>query len=260
LEVPLNKFREMANLAIPMLHNSVRAFVDKNPELARATMASEPRVNHLRDSLSADLVEWRADGRLPLEALTPLIFVARRLERVSDQATNICEHALYFATGQHYRHLPREGFHVLFIDESNGCLSRMAEAIGRQMNPKRFTFASAGISAGPVDPATVRFLLEKGVDIASQPSLPVDRVPNLEQVQVIILLGQGLEAALPQGPTRTLNIRWLLPDPSQARGTDDGIRDEYEQAYKALTNHIRDLVEAILGDGRNPDEAHNATT
>ena len=46
-------------------------------------------------------------GRLPLEALPPLITVARRFERVSDQATNICEEALYFATGEYLRHLPR---------------------------------------------------------------------------------------------------------------------------------------------------------
>jgi phosphate transport system regulatory protein PhoU len=250
-DVPLDKFHEMSNLAIPMLHNAVRAFVDKNPDLARATMASEPRVNHLRDSLSADLVDWRAEGRLPLEALTPLIFVARRLERVSDQATNICEHALYFATGQHFRHLPREGFHVLFLDESNGCLSRIAESIGRQMNPKRFTFSSAGVSAGPVDPFTIHFLSDKGVDIPLPPSRPIDKVPNLEQVQVIIVLGKGLETSLPQKPTKTLNIQWLVPDPSQARGEDHAVRAEYEHVYGTLTNHIRDLIHAILGDDQN---------
>src|SRR5437879_12231929 len=112
-----------------MLHNGVQAFVDKNPDLARTTMASEPRVNEIRDRINDDLVELRQQGRLPLEALPPLITVARRFERVSDQATNICEQALYFATGEYLRHLPREGFHVLFVDETHGCLSRVADAI-----------------------------------------------------------------------------------------------------------------------------------
>jgi phosphate transport system protein len=259
-EVPLDRFQEMANLAIPMLHNSLRAFVEKNSELARATMASEPRVNHLRDRLSSDIVEWRAEGRLPLEAMTPLIFVARRLERVSDQATNICEHTLYFATGQHYRHLPREGFLVLFVDESNGCLSRMAEAAGRSLNQDRFRFSSAGVSAGPVDPFTVRFLQEKGVDISSQPSRAIDRIPDLERVQIIVVLGKGLDASLPEKPTRSLNLQWLVADPSRARGADDAVRAEYRQVYESLENHIRDLVEAILGNGRDPGEAHHVTT
>ena len=39
-DVPTDRFNEIANLAIPMLHNAVRAFVDKNPDLARTTMAS----------------------------------------------------------------------------------------------------------------------------------------------------------------------------------------------------------------------------
>ena len=111
-ELSTDKFSEIANLAIPMLHNAVQAFVDKNPDLARTTMASEPRVNEIRDRINDDLVELRQQGRLPLEALPPLITVARRFERVSDQATNICEQALYFATGEYLRHLPREGFHV----------------------------------------------------------------------------------------------------------------------------------------------------
>ncbi len=111
-EIPTEKFNDIANLAIPMLHNAVHAFVDKNADLARATMASEPRVNQVRDELTSDLVDWREQGRLPLETLTPLITVARRFERVSDQATNICEQALYFATGEYLRHMPREGFRV----------------------------------------------------------------------------------------------------------------------------------------------------
>ena len=37
-----------------------------------------------------------------------------------------CEQALYFATGEYLRHLPREGYRVLFVDKTNGCLSRAA--------------------------------------------------------------------------------------------------------------------------------------
>ena len=201
-EVPLDLFSEMANLAVPMLHNSVRAFVDKNPDLARTTMAIEPRVNEVRDTLSTQLVEWREQGRLPLEALPPLINVARRFERVSDQATNICEEALYFATGEYLRHLPREGFRVLFVDETNGCLSRMAEAIGTGLEAARFSFASAGLAPGPLDPQTVRFLAEKGFDVSVQPPRSVDDIHNLDQVQVIVSLCKGGERALPQRPAR----------------------------------------------------------
>ena len=260
-EVPTDKFNELANMAIPMLLNAVHAFVDKNPHLARATMASEPRVNQVRDSLNADLVEWRQQGQLPLEALPPLITVARRFERVSDQATNICEQALYFATGEYLRHLPREGYRVLFVDETNGCLSRIAEVIANQMEAKRFTFSSAGLTAGTVDPQTIWFLAEKGVDISQQPSRSVEQVPDLDQMQVIVALSKEAERAFPHKPTKTLGLNWLVPDPSLARGTPEEVRTEYERAHKSLTNHIRDLVQAILGNDQEPThESTNSTT
>ena len=58
-DVPTEKFVEIANLAIPMLHNAMRAFLDKNADLARTTLACEPRVNQVRDAIDAQLVEWR---------------------------------------------------------------------------------------------------------------------------------------------------------------------------------------------------------
>jgi phosphate transport system protein len=254
--VPIDKFNEIANLAIPMLHNAVRAFVDKNPDLARATMAIEPQVNRLRDRISADLVEWRAHDRLPLEALPPLITVARRFERVSDQATNICEQALYFATGEYFRHLPREGFRVLFVDDTNGCMSRIAEAIGNQLGARRFSFSSAGVTAGAVDPQTIWFLAEKGADISHKASQSVAQVPQLDYVQVIVTFCEEAEKAYPpEKPDKVLNLQWRVPDPSKARGTPEEVRGEYERAYQSLSNHIRDLVNAILGDDQNPADA-----
>jgi phosphate transport system protein len=254
-DIPADKFSEIANLAIPMLHNAIRAFVDKNPDLARTTMAAEKRVNQVRDSLSDELVELRQEGRLPLEALSPMITVARRFERVSDQATNICEEALYFATGEYVRHQAREGFRVLFVDETNGCLSRMAEAIANGMGAKRFSFCSAGISPAPADPQTIRFLADKGVDISSQAPRTMEQVPQLEQVQVIVALCREAERVLPTRPSKAVGLDWVIPDPSKARGAPEEVRRAFEQTYDVLSNHIRELVQAILGnDERTSNE------
>jgi phosphate transport system protein len=247
-EAPVDEFHQIANLSIPMLHNAVHAFVDGNADLARTTMAIEPRVNQIRDSLNANLVELREQGRLPLEALNPLTTIARRFERVSDQATNICEQALYFTTGQYLRHLVRQDFRVLFVDQNNGCLSRIAQAVAAGLGAKRFTFDSAGMTAGAVEPQTIRFLAQKGIDVSHQPSKSVEQVPNLEQVQVIVALCREAEAAFPQKPSKSLGLQWLAPDPSRARGAPEELSVEYERAFQVLATHIRDLVQAILGE------------
>lgn len=259
-EVPREMYSEIAKLAVSMLHNAVRAFVDKNPDLARATMLSEPRVNQVRDRIIVEVLQWREQGILPLDALAPMMTVARRFERVSDQATNVCEEALYFATGEYMRHFPSGGFRVVFVDETHGCLSRMAELIGNRLGAERFSFSSAGVEAGTLDPQTVWFLAEKGFDASHEKSLSIEQIPQLEHVQMVILLSKEAEAVIPRAPSKALNVRWLVADPTRVHGTPDEIRAAYEHAFEALTTHIRDLIQAVLGNHGNPsDENTNST-
>jgi len=247
-DVPTEKFVEIANLAIPMLHNAMRAFLDKNADLARTTLACEPRVNQVRDAIDAQLVEWRRDGRVPLEAYTPMVTVARRFERVSDQATNICEEALYVATGEYKRHRAREGFRVLFVDASNSCLSQMAEAVANSLGSKRFSFASAGMAAEPIDPQTIQFLASRGIDASHQRSKALDEIPDRDQLHLVVALDQQAQRALPQRPAKSLGIDWYVPDPLKAHGTPEAVADAYSAAFDSLTGHIHDLRQAILDD------------
>jgi phosphate transport system protein len=250
-DLAASKFKEISELAIPMVQQSVRAFVEKNADLAMATKAIEPLVNDARDSLNAELVQLREEGRLSLDALPALLTVARRFERVSDQATNICEQALYFATGENVRHTPVAGFRVVFVDDANECLSQMAEAIARSMNASQFTFSSAGIKAGNVDPRLVPFLKEKGIDASGQTAKAVEPVPQSARMQVVVMLSETAFKAFPRKPGRKLGLLWSVSDPSQAQGTPEEIHAIYEQAYSTLKDHIADLIEAIEGYQRN---------
>ncbi len=57
---------EMANLAIPMLHDSIEAFVRQDPALARGVILSEPAVDALLSKLNAEVVEaLRAQTIIP---------------------------------------------------------------------------------------------------------------------------------------------------------------------------------------------------
>ncbi len=257
-DLPAGSFEEIAQLAIPMVPHAVRAFVDKDADLARKTMAGEPAVNRLRDRVTAELMALGEQGVLPLEALPPLINVARRLERVADRATNVCEEALYFATGVYSRHMPREGFRILFVDDSNGCLSVMAEQIAGRLAAPRFAFASAGATPGPIDAGTVRFLATKGIDVSQHVPRTTTDIPCFEQLQIIVSLSKEAQAAAHK-PFKTLAVDWLVPDPSKARGTEQEVHAAYQQAFESLSHHIHDLVQAILGNGEHlTDETTNA--
>jgi phosphate transport system protein len=163
------QFVEIANLSIPMLHAAVQAFLEENAELARTTMAIEDEVDVLRHKINAELLRAHVENKLPLEALTPLLTVARRLERVSDQAKNICEEVLYICTGESYKHQGSEVFRILLVDNDNACRSQIAEAVGNSLAQSSLVFTSAGIDPKPVDPQTLSFLKEKGM-VLSRPS------------------------------------------------------------------------------------------
>lgn len=252
------KFVEIAHLSIPMFHDAVRSFVDKNPELARATMEKEERVDSIRDTINAELVRRRHDGNLPLEALAPLMIIASRFERVADQAVNICEEVLYMCTGESVRHKGTEVFRVLFVDEHNSCRSQMAEGIANSLGLDKFVFSSGGVSPRPLDPHTVRFLAEQDVDISRQTSKSVSQIPNLEHYQIVVSLAKESDEVCPPPPTKTVGLHWHVQDPSRLPGSYEEVRPAYEELFQYLKTHISDLAQAVLGDEARKGEAHGA--
>src|ERR1043165_5244408 len=245
------KFVAIANLSIPMLQQAVEAFVDQNPDLALSTMHIEEEVDMLRNGINAAIMQQHQLGKIPIEAVTPLLTIARRFERVSDQARNICEEVLYMCTGEYAKHKGTEVLRILFVDIRNACRSQMAEAIANSLEKPQLVFSSAGIDPHPIDPETVRFLAEKGMDISHHKSKAVNQIPNLDHYQVIVALAQEAQRVFPPPPTKTVGLDWNVKDPSFVEGTPEEIRAAYEETFQYINTHIRDLVEAILGEQQN---------
>ncbi len=248
VEIPVERYAEIANLSIPMLHDSVRAFVEQNAELARKTIETEELVDVLKSRLNADLIKLNRENKIPFESLNALMMIARHFERVSDQAKNICTEVLYMCTGEYTRHKGAEASRLLFVDVHNSCRSQMAEAIANSLNQPQFIFASAGLEPTAIDPATVTFLKEKGLDISRQTSKAAAQIPNLEHYQIIVALAPEAKKFFPHPPTKVVCLDWSLPDPSKVEGTAAEVRAAYESTYQFLHGHIQELVEAVLGN------------
>lgn len=246
-----DKFVEIASLSIPMLRDAVRSFVAQDADLARATMAIEEKVNTLRDEINAELLRAEKSGRIRMEAFTPLTMVARRYERVSDQAKNICEEVLYMCTGEFSKHAGAEGFHILFLDDDNASRSPMAEGIANSLHKPKLSFSSAGIHPKPVDPKAVSFMLEKGIDISRHAAKSFEQGPHLSQYQVVIAFSKEAHQSFQSVKTKTVLLDWPIIDPSTTHGSPEQVQAAYEAAFQQILAQINDLAEAILGNSND---------
>lgn len=243
--LPLERLQQVVNLAVPMLHDAIQAFAHQDAELARRTIESDEAVDLLRDTLTKDLISAYQEGRLPFEALNPLIMVARRLERVSDQARNIGMETLYMCTGEVAKHPGSEVFQVLFVDLHNACRGVMAEMIGTALKEPGFMFSSAGLDPAPIAATTVRFMASHGFDVSRAVPRALTSVANLDHEDVIVLLAPEARQAFPRRPRHPVLLDWPVDDPSQLKGDEATVTAAYERAYAFISAQIRDLVSAI---------------
>ncbi len=127
--------------------------------------------------------------------------------------------------------LPR----LLFVCVENSCRSQMAEGFARSKAPGRVAAYSAGSRpSGRVDPRAIRFMLERGVDIAAQASKGLDDLPD-GPWDCIVTMGCG--DACPHLPARR-RVDWDLPDP---KPLDDA-------GFRHVRDRIERLVEGLLAE------------
>lgn len=97
---------EMARLAemvLTMVRQSLTAYVERNPALAREVCRADDEVDELHRRLTQEVLrEMVADEVIGFGEAQ--ISVARHLERVGDHATNIAEQVVYAAEGESIRH------------------------------------------------------------------------------------------------------------------------------------------------------------
>ncbi len=95
----------MGELTLKMLRDTVRAYRENDLNLAIETWRSDETLDALRTDLLREIVKSMKDDPKTIDAGMHLMFIAKNLERVGDQATNICELIYYRISGNH---LPRQ--------------------------------------------------------------------------------------------------------------------------------------------------------
>ena len=249
-EKPEDEFKngivEIAGLSISMFHDSIAAFLEHDPDLAKKTVEIEDTVDMLRLKLFKNLVEKLRAQTVPFELYEPLTGIIRRFERVSDQARNICMEVLYMCTGESVKHPGAEAFRVLFVDDHDRGPSRMAEAIALSFNNPLFIFTSAGLDPKPTDGVLADFMKSKGFDLSHSAPKSIHKIPNLDHYQVIIALSVDACNMFRQTPRKSIFLNWTVDDPSIKKKDKKDVQSAYEETFKFIQGQVNDLVKAIL--------------
>lgn len=96
---PLIDVPRMANIAQGMIRDSLKAYVDRDVELALRMVERDQDIDHLFSAVFRELLVYMVDDAKIAQA-TQLLFVVSHLERIADHATNMGEWIVYMVTGE----------------------------------------------------------------------------------------------------------------------------------------------------------------
>jgi phosphate transport system protein len=228
-----------------MLQQAIEAFNELNADKARSTMVLEEQMEHNLDLVYAELMA--NDDRDAVKKLLAMFAVFTQLKRVADQAKNLCEEAIFAATGD--TKAPKV-YHILFVDEDDSCLARMAAAIAGRNHPGSGVYTSGGRQPAPaLNPAMVDFLENHGISLEGVKPGPIDMTPLELATQHFVVSLQGpVSSYFGQLPFHTTPLEWDVgpaPEPTETEATTRRL----EEVYREIALQVRDLMETLRGKG-----------
>ncbi len=90
----------MANRAVAMLRDSLKAFIERDVESARQICNADDEVDRLQDAVYEESFKAMLADPSTIQRNTYLLWTAHNLERIADRCTNICERVIYQVTGR----------------------------------------------------------------------------------------------------------------------------------------------------------------
>jgi len=232
----------MSDLSLQLLEAGLRSFNQEDAELAHRTIALAAHTKNQFNKALRDLIDEGQQGRRPIRDLFELLLIFIRFERVRAQAKNICEETVFCVEGKTKQ---PKNYRILFLDRKNDGRSQLAEAFARKAYPESGVYSSAGFEpAEKLDPRFVDFMDRHGLSLGAAVPIRFDPRPSvLEQFHVIVGLEAGALEQIGELPYSTIFLNW------EGEPIGDCSDESLEAAYKQLTPRVRDLIEALRGEG-----------
>lgn len=96
----LSYIPSMADRAVAMLSDSLKAFINEDVDFARQICDADDEVDRLQDSVYDDCIKAMIAEPSTIQRHTYLVWTAHNLERIADRCTNICERTIFLVTGR----------------------------------------------------------------------------------------------------------------------------------------------------------------
>ncbi len=228
-----------------VLGEAMRAFLEGNAELARATKQAAYDVENIYENVFNDLLDEGERRTRPLKDLFALLVVYNRIGRVADQAKNICEDTIFAVSGETKQ--PKV-YKVLFVDERNDCVSQIAEAIARKAFPNSGAYDSAAWTpAGGLSPELLGFMERKGHTLErAVASSMATTVHELNDYHVVVSINGDVRDHIDTVPFATIFLRWDVGAcPEDMTSCSD---EQLDGIYRELAGHVEDLMVALRGE------------
>ena len=107
---PLIDLPRMLALAHAMVTDAIAAYVARDAKAAREVILRDDEVDALYLQIFRELLSFMIEDPSTISRAIDLIFVARYVERIADQATNVAEEVVYLVEAKPIRHVrPQQG-------------------------------------------------------------------------------------------------------------------------------------------------------
>lgn len=130
---------------------------------------------------------------------------------------------------------------ILVLCTGNSCRSQIAEGYLRHFAKGNAEIYSAGIETHGVNPRAIAVMKEDGIDISTHTSNHIDeyRAVNFD---LILTVCDNAKESCPYFPSKAKTFHHNFTDPAKAKGSEDGIREEFRKVRDEIKNYCREFI------------------
>jgi len=94
----------MATMSLEMLRDAITAFINREPDKARAVVPRDSDVDNLNRQLHRELSSYMVERPTTISRCLHLMVISKSLERIAGHATNVAEEVVYLYEATDIRH------------------------------------------------------------------------------------------------------------------------------------------------------------